>query len=79
MLTEVDRLQVVVADRRDAVERYERLFDACRLKEDRVACLGAQRTLLRLGASEGGLGNLTVPFCDAYSHLAVLSMWCRDC
>jgi hypothetical protein len=52
MLTEVDRLQVAVADRRDAVECYERLFDACRLKEDRVACLGAQRTLLRLGSSE---------------------------
>lgn len=33
---------------------------------------------LRLGASEGGLGNLTVPFGDAYSHLAVLSMWCCE-
>lgn len=52
MLTQVDRLQVAVADRRDAVECYERLFDAIRLKEDRVACLGAQRSVLRLGSSE---------------------------
>ena len=52
MLTQVDRLQVAVADRRDAVECYERLFDALKLKEDRVACLGAERTVLRLGSSE---------------------------
>ena len=52
MLTQVDRLQVAVADRRDAVECYERLFDARRLTEDRVAWLGADRTVLRLGSSE---------------------------
>jgi hypothetical protein len=52
MLTQVDRLQVAVADRRDAVECYERLFDARRLTEDRVAWLGAERTVLRLGSSE---------------------------
>lgn len=52
MLTRVDRLQVAVGDRRDAVECYERLFDAVRVKEDRLAVLGAARTVLRLGSSE---------------------------
>lgn len=52
MLTRVDRLQVVTLDRRDAVECYERLFDASTVKEDRVTVLGAERTVLRLGSSE---------------------------
>lgn len=52
MLTQVDRLQVVVADGRDATEAYQRLFDAVPLREDRVATLGARRTVLRLGSSE---------------------------
>ena len=52
MLTRVDRIQVVVAERRSAATAFARLLDAELVREDRVRVLGAQRTVLRLGASE---------------------------
>jgi hypothetical protein len=52
VLSRVDRIQVVTGDRREAAGCWRRLFDAEVVREDRVALLAAERTLLRLGASE---------------------------
>jgi hypothetical protein len=64
MLRRVDRVQVVVADRRATAAAYRRLLDAEVVREDRVQFLGARRTVLRLGTSEVELlepdGNGTV-------------------
>ena len=52
MLTRVDRVQVVVADRRAVARDYHRLLAAEVTREDRVPLLAARRTVLRLGDSE---------------------------
>lgn len=52
MLTRVDGIQVAVTDRREVVAAFARLLGAEVVREDRVACLGAERTVLRLGTSE---------------------------
>src|SRR5436190_1500765 len=52
MLTGVDRVQVVVADRRAARAGYERLLGAIVAREDTVRALSARRTTLALGARE---------------------------
>jgi hypothetical protein len=52
MLTRVDRIQVVVADRVSAAAGYRRLLGAVSAREDRIAGLGARRTVLQLGSSE---------------------------
>jgi hypothetical protein len=52
MLTRVDRVQVVVGDRRAVAAAYARLLDAEAVREDRVRSLAARRTVLNLGRSE---------------------------
>jgi hypothetical protein len=52
MLTHVDRVQVAVTDRSAAAAAFRRLLDGETVGEDRVSCLGAQRTLMQLGASQ---------------------------
>lgn len=52
MLTRIDRVQVIVADRNSTAGAYRRLLAAEVAGEDRVHVLGAQRTVLRLGSSE---------------------------
>ena len=52
MLTQVDRVQVVVRDRRASVAAFARLLDAGVVREDRIRGLMARRTVLRLGSSE---------------------------
>jgi hypothetical protein len=52
VLARVDRIQIAVPDRRDAVAAFARLLGAEVVREDRVACLAAVRTVLRLGTSE---------------------------
>ena len=52
MLTHVDRIQIACADRREGVAAFARLLGAEVVREDRVACLAAERTVLRLGTSE---------------------------
>jgi hypothetical protein len=52
MLSRVDGIQVAVPDRREVVAAFARLLGAEVVREDRVACLGAERTVLRLGTSE---------------------------
>ena len=49
MLTRIDRLQLAVPDRQSAAERWVALLGAEPAAEDRVACLGAARTRLRVG------------------------------
>ncbi|MBI3992774.1 MAG: VOC family protein [Candidatus Lambdaproteobacteria bacterium] len=52
MLDRVDRIQVVVADRRRAAEAWGRLLGAEVAGESHSAYLGARRTVLALGESE---------------------------
>jgi hypothetical protein len=52
LLTHVDRIQIACPDRRPVVAAFARLLGADMVREDRVACLAAERTVLRLGTSE---------------------------
>lgn len=52
MLKRVDRIQVAVRDRAAAVDTYGALFAATVLREDRVACLNADRTVVQMGVSD---------------------------
>jgi len=52
MLTHVDRVQVVVADRRATAVGYQRLLGAEIIREDRVRGLAVRRTVLQIGRSE---------------------------
>lgn len=52
MITRVDRIVLTAPRRRLAVEAWQRLFDAQVVREDRVPCLAARRSVLRLGESE---------------------------
>lgn len=49
MLTRIDRIQLAVPDRQAAAEGFLALLGAEPAGEDRVACLGARRSRLRLG------------------------------
>lgn len=48
----MDRIQIACPDRRPVVAAFARLLGAEAVREDRVACLAAERTVLRLGTSE---------------------------
>ena len=52
MLAHLDRVQVVVSERRSAVAAYTRLVDAAVVREDAVRRVGARRTVLQVGNSE---------------------------
>jgi hypothetical protein len=52
VLTRVDRIQVATVDARPVVRAWQRLLDAGRVREDRVAPLTAKRSVLRAGSSE---------------------------
>ena len=52
MLTLLDRVQVVVANRQATTAAFARLLDTEVMHQDTVRCLGAQRTVLALGTSE---------------------------
>ena len=52
MLNRIDRVQLIAKDRAAAAARWRQLFDAEVVREDRVAYLGARRTVLRVGESE---------------------------
>lgn len=52
MLTRVDRIQAVVADKRATAAVYGRLLGAEVVREDTVRALSARRAVLRLGTSE---------------------------
>lgn len=61
MLTRLDRIQLVVDDRRTAAERFVALFGAQPVAEDASAFLGARRTILQAGES---LVELLSPVAD---------------
>lgn len=48
----IDRIQLSVRDRAATAEAWERLLDAAIVRKDRVAALGALRTVLAVGTSE---------------------------
>jgi hypothetical protein len=50
VLTRIDRIQIALPDAAPAVEAWSNLLGADVAGDDRVACLGARRTNLRLGA-----------------------------
>ena len=52
MLSYIDRIQLVVPDRDEAVARWKALFDADFVGEDQSPLLGAKRTTVRAGATE---------------------------
>src|SRR5688572_13821469 len=52
MIERIDRLQIVVADRRAAADTYHRLLGAEVAREDRSSYLAARRTVMALGESE---------------------------
>jgi hypothetical protein len=52
MLTRVDRVQIVVADKRATAAAFARLLAAEVVREDTLQTLGARRAILRLGTSE---------------------------
>jgi hypothetical protein len=52
MLTQVDRVQIVVSDGERTAASFERLLGAVRGREDRLASLAAKRYVLQLGQSE---------------------------
>jgi glyoxalase/bleomycin resistance protein/dioxygenase superfamily protein len=52
MLTRVDRVQMIVADRKRAATSFFRLLGAELAREDRLRAVDAVRTVLRLGTSE---------------------------
>lgn len=52
MLTQLDRVQLVVSDRTRAVVSFSQLLGAALLRQDEVRPLGALRSVLRVGRSE---------------------------
>jgi hypothetical protein len=52
MLTQVDRVQLVVSDRSRAVVSFSQLLGAALVRKDAVRALGALRSVLRVGRSE---------------------------
>ncbi len=52
MLKRVDRIQVAVHDRVAAVAAYAALFSAEIVREDRLSCLDADRTVVQMGVSD---------------------------
>jgi hypothetical protein len=75
MLKRIDRLQVAVPDRSVAAESWTRILGAEPAGEDRIACLGASRTRLRLGdgfielLEPDGAGSLSDAVAKRGAHL----------
>ena len=52
MLERIDRMQLAVRDREEAAATFAAALGAHTVREDRVACLGADRTTVRAGSAE---------------------------
>ena len=52
MLTHIDRVQIVTADRAAIAQQWQTLLGAERVRDDRLATLGATRTVIRVGNAE---------------------------
>lgn len=52
MRPEIDRVQLAVTDRREAAQGWQRLLGAEHRRDDKVACLGALRSVYQVGSSE---------------------------
>ncbi len=52
MLTHIDRVQIVTANRAATAQQWYALLGAAHLRDDRLATLGATRTVIRMGTAE---------------------------
>ena len=52
MLTHIDRIQIVTPDRAGVARQWYALLGAAHVRDDRVAALGATRTVIRIGMAE---------------------------
>jgi hypothetical protein len=52
MRPEIDRVQLAVPDRKEAASGWQSLLGAEHVRDDKVACLGAQRSVYQVGSSE---------------------------
>ena len=52
MLTHIDRVQIVTTDRKATAQQWTTLLGAGHVKDDRLATLGANRTVVRIGTAE---------------------------
>ena len=84
MLLEIDRIQLAVPETATAVEKWQSLLGATVADEDRVSCLGAKRTRLRLGTGvveileADGTGIIGDAVAARGAHLFAAGASCRD-
>ena len=84
MLLEIDRIQVAVPDRAPAVERWQLLLGAEVESTDRISCLNASRTRLRLGRGfieilePDGVGIVSDAVTRRGSHMFAAGVSCLD-
>jgi hypothetical protein len=52
MLTHIDRVQIVTVDRAAIAQQWQTLLGAAHVRDDRLAALGAIRTVVRIGTAE---------------------------
>lgn len=52
MRTEIDRVQLAVGNRKEAAQGWQTLLGAEHVRDDKVACLGALRSVYQVGSSE---------------------------
>ena len=84
MLLEIDRVQLAVAEMSSVVGRWQALLNAEVDTVDRVSCLGASRTTLRLGAGcievlePDGAGALSRAVATRGAHLFAAGASCLD-
>jgi len=52
MRTEIDRVQLAVENRKEAPQGWQTLLGAEHVRDDKVACLGALRSVYQVGSSE---------------------------
>jgi len=84
MLLEIDRIQLAVPDVRKAIEGWQSILGAEVSGTDKIACLGAERTSLRLGSGivellqADGAGVVADAVASRGSHMFGAGVSCTD-
>lgn len=84
MLLEIDRIQLAVPDVSKAIEGWQAILDAEVSGTDKIACLGANRTILRLGSGivelleADGTGVLADAVTRRGAHMFGAGVSCED-
>jgi hypothetical protein len=84
MIERIDRLQIVVSDRKTAASTYARLLGAEPVRDDRVAHLSARRAVMALGESEiellepDGTGRVATALAERGEGLFAAGVAARD-